>query len=163
MGCHCLPQGIFLTQGRSLSPPALPPALQADALPSEPPGKLLNSFYCAQYFQRLGCLECFFAARRFEAWCRSRPNSAAGRFPARLPERARMGDSLGVRPRSRWWPWAQEPWRGTRERGAGRAPLAGKTFCTAGWPRRCGFRDLRSASRSLPRPGPGGAAAKLWA
>ena len=34
-GCHFLPQGIFLTQG--LNPGS--PTLQADSLPSEPPGK----------------------------------------------------------------------------------------------------------------------------
>ena len=35
VGCHSLLQGIFLTQGLN---PGLP-ALQADSLPSEPPGK----------------------------------------------------------------------------------------------------------------------------
>ena len=39
VGCHALLQGIFPTQG---SNPCLPasPALQADFLPTEPPGKL---------------------------------------------------------------------------------------------------------------------------
>ena len=37
VGCHCLLQGIFPTQG---SKPRSP-ALQADALPSESPGKLI--------------------------------------------------------------------------------------------------------------------------
>ena len=35
MGCHSLLQGIFQTQGSNRGPPHL----QADALPSEPPGK----------------------------------------------------------------------------------------------------------------------------
>ena len=34
--CHLFPQGIFPTQG---SNPSLSPALQADSLPMEPPGK----------------------------------------------------------------------------------------------------------------------------
>ena len=34
--CHSLLQGLFLTQGRS-------PELQADSLPSEPPGKSMTS------------------------------------------------------------------------------------------------------------------------
>ena len=38
MGCHFLLQRIFPTQGSNLESPAL----QADALPSEPPGKPLN-------------------------------------------------------------------------------------------------------------------------
>ena len=37
VGCHTLLQEIFPTQG--LSPPLLSPALQADSLPTEPPGK----------------------------------------------------------------------------------------------------------------------------
>ena len=55
MGCHSLPQGIFLTQGSNPGSPAL----QADSLPSEPPGKP-----CLQYIgilfsskrSGLGCL-----------------------------------------------------------------------------------------------------------
>ena len=35
VGCHCFCQGIFSTQGSNQSP-----ALQADSLPPEPPGKL---------------------------------------------------------------------------------------------------------------------------
>ena len=39
VGCHALLQGIFPTQG--LKPRA--PALQAESLPSEPPGKSMNT------------------------------------------------------------------------------------------------------------------------
>ena len=38
VGCHVLLQGIFLTRGSNPSLPASP-ALQADSLPTEPPGK----------------------------------------------------------------------------------------------------------------------------
>ena len=38
VGCHALLQGIFPTQGSNLQSPTSP-ALQADSLPSEPPGK----------------------------------------------------------------------------------------------------------------------------
>ena len=45
MGCHFLLQGIFLTQGSNLGLSAL----QADALPSEPPGKPLLYAAAAVY------------------------------------------------------------------------------------------------------------------
>ena len=41
VGCRALLQGIFPTQG--LNPDPRFPALQADSLPSEPPGKLINT------------------------------------------------------------------------------------------------------------------------
>ena len=37
VGCHALLQGIFLTQGSNWC--LVSPALQADSLPTEPPGK----------------------------------------------------------------------------------------------------------------------------
>ena len=40
VGCHALLQGIFPTQGLN---PASSPSLQADSLPSEPPGKPKNT------------------------------------------------------------------------------------------------------------------------
>ena len=39
MGCHALLQGIFLTEESNLN---LSAALQADSLPSEPPGPTAN-------------------------------------------------------------------------------------------------------------------------
>ena len=39
MGCHSLLQGIFPTQGSNLGLPTV----QADSLPSEPPGKSINA------------------------------------------------------------------------------------------------------------------------
>ena len=43
VGCHFLLQGIFLTRGSNLSP-----TLQADALPSEPPGIANSLCYTAE-------------------------------------------------------------------------------------------------------------------
>ena len=39
MGCHFLPQGIFLTQGSNPGIKPRSPVLQADSLPSDPPRK----------------------------------------------------------------------------------------------------------------------------
>ena len=50
MGCHTLFQGIFPTQGSNPESPALP----ADSLPSEPPGKLPNTWgYLVSPFHRM--------------------------------------------------------------------------------------------------------------
>ena len=47
VGCHFLFQGVFLTQGSDPGIEPRSPALQADTLPSEPPGKpcLQNRYY----------------------------------------------------------------------------------------------------------------------
>ena len=53
VGCHFLLQGIFPTQG--LNPRIEPgsPALEADTLTSEPPGKSVISYRCLQKWQNL--------------------------------------------------------------------------------------------------------------